>query len=278
MQNSLNAPISYSREKNGYYYSGPYNFPLSTVPHSDIETLALLKKLLMCFDSDDSVYKKASDLISKMYPATDIVDFMDRIVIAKRPTPIFDKNTCDNIILALHENRLLDFDYKSKWEPDVLHRHVMPYQLVIDEGQFYLFASKAEDAAATRLYNISRIHNLTVSRTTFELPEKFHFVEDFEKGRWGAFQYDETYEYKIEFSKAAWHYLKERKWADDQKLERFGDDKIIMTFTSSQWIPIEHWLLSFGADARPVSPDWFVQNWEESVQKMHDIMKREKNK
>ena len=58
-------------------------------------------------------------------------------------------------------------------------------------------------------------------------------------------------------------------WADDQKLEDFPqEEKSILSFSSSQWIPIQQWLLSFGGDAIPLEPDWFVENWKSEIKKM----------
>lgn len=64
--------------------------------------------------------------------------------------------------------------------------------------------------------------------------------------------------------------LYESIWADDQVLESFpNEEKIVISFTSSQWIPIQKWLLSFGADAEPLEPDWFVDWWKTETEKMY---------
>ena len=46
-----------------------------------------------------------------------------------------------------------------------------------------------------------------------------------------------------------------------------------LTFTSSQWLPVQRWLLSFGADAKPIEPDWFVAEWKETIRKMAEKLK-----
>lgn len=278
MHDSLGAPLCYDRKQNGYYYNEPYNLPINSLSSKELEKLAIVKKLLMQFDSDDSIFKDTSKLLEKLFPSSDALEFMNRIVIPKRPKPVFEKKTCDDIMEAIHNNYFLDFSYVSKWEPGKNHRRVMPYQLVIDQGQLYLYAADFRDEKATRLYNICRIHELSVQRDThFELPKNYRFVEDFECGRWGAFQYDETYSYKIEFYGEARNYIHERVWADDQTLVEDYDNEITtMTFTSSQWIQIEHWLLSFGENARPVEPDWLVKDWKKNICGMNRKNKQNK--
>lgn len=270
MQNRLGAPIKYDKTKNGWHYTQVYNLPLKSISSTELEKLAILKKLLTQFNYEDSIYKGVEELITKLYPSTNNMEFMDRIEIPKKPKPIFDKSILDIILEALHENYLLDFTYKSRWDPDKTHRKVMPFQLVIDDGLLFLYAGDIKNSKDIRLYKISKIQNLSIIKKTFTLPENYRFKEDFEKGRWGAFQYDETYEYKIEFYNDARNFLKEKLWADDQVLIDDNVNNITtMTFSSSQWIPIRHWLLSFGGNAKPIEPDWFVKEWENEVIKMH---------
>lgn len=272
MQYGLNAPIEYDRTKNGYYYSSAYALPFNSLSIEELEKLALVKKLFNQFDTDGSIYNETANLISKLFPSTNALDFMKRIEFSKRSIPLFDKQVYNDIIKALRNNYLVDFYYNSKWEPNKKHRKVMPCQLVFDDGQLFLYAADSKNYKDIRLFNVCKIRNLTVLRNSkFELPPNYRFHEDFECGRWGAFQYDETYSYKIEFYGEARITIKERLWADDQQLiQDEKNDKTIMTFTSSQWIPIEHWLLSFGENAKPIEPDWFVADWQASIKKMYE--------
>lgn len=273
MRKKLGAPISYKKPssfdaREGYFYSSPFNFPAKSVSDEDLFGLALIKKILSQFDKKDAVYSKTSEIIENLFPSIDSLSLLDRLVVSKRPVPLYDKNIFHEILVALKNNFVLQFDYRSEWQPGKIHRSVLPYQIVMDEGQTFLFAADENDESATRLYNLPRISNLSVqSGKTFELPEKyFEFTQDFEKGRWGAFQYDESYDFKIEVWGKARRFLHERLWADDQAFEEFPDeDKTVMTFSSSQWIPIERWLLQFGSEARPLEPEWFVSDWKNQV-------------
>ena len=177
----------------------------------------------------------------------------------------------EKVLEAIKNNYLLDFNYFSKWEPEERHRKVMPFQLVFDDGSLYLYgASKNPRVPGPRLYKLSKMHDVQViTSKTFELPANFRFHENFEKGRFGAFQYDEAYDFKLEFSGDARSIVRECIWADNQIIEE--NQKAATTtisFTSSQWIPIFRWLLSFGENARPLEPDWLVEQWKESVRKM----------
>ena len=179
----------------------------------------------------------------------------------------------EKVLEAIKNNYLLDFNYFSKWEPEERHRKVMPFQLVFDDGSMYLYgASKNPRVPGPRLYKLSKIHTLELVKSrTFELPANFRFREAFEEGRFGAFQYDEAYDFKIEFSGEARSIVRECIWADNQTIEENQKaETTTISFTSSQWIPIFRWLLSFGDNACPLEPDWFVEQWKETVRKMSE--------
>ena len=134
----------------------------------------------------------------------------------------------------------------------------------------FLYAADEKNHDHIRLYDVHKIYELQVMNRTFTLPKNWQFVEAFEQGRFGPFQYDESYDFKIAFyGRVARKRIHRYIWADDQQLEEFPkEEKTILSFSSSQWIPIQEWLLSFGSDAIPLEPDWFVQDWKESVRKM----------
>lgn len=272
MQVSLNAPIKYNRLDNCYYYEKPFNFPLNNFSSVDIQRIALLKKIIMQYGSTDPVYKSIYDFLTKLSPASEkeISQITKRIVVSKRPKAIINNKILILLFEAIKCNCLCDFIYQSKWEPGKNHRRYLPYQLVIDEGQFYLYAADVKEPDMPRLFNINRIQNLVLQRDkTFTLPENYKFEESFEEGRFGAFQYDEAYSFKIEIYGESRNFLHERIWADNQIIEESNsENKSIITFTSSQWIPIEKWILSFGGDAKPLEPDWLVEWWKAEIHKM----------
>lgn len=270
MRKSLGAPIVYDSKKDGYYYSAPFNFPLSSLTKEEIFLLGIIRMLVAKYSDCNLLYKKMENLLAQLYPSTQHILLLDRIVVARGPKPVFDEETLNSLLWALNENRVVDFVYRSFWEPNQSHRTVLPCQIVIDNGQVYLYAADEKNLAHIRLYDIYKIHELVVLRRTFKLPPNYRFMEDFEKGRFGPFQYDESYDFKIAFygpeSRKRVHLY---TWADDQRLEEFPkEEKTILSFSSSQWIPIHQWVLSFGGDAIPLEPDWFVQGWKDEIRRM----------
>ena len=290
MKNELGAPITYNRKKNGWYYSKPFKLPSQGFSEDELLCLELIRKLLGQNSNDDFLYKAFDELLKKIAPSGLINEsekvmansensevkpaettLLDRFFIAPRPKQLIDEGVVEKVIEAIKHNYLLDFNYFSRWEPEERHRKIMPFQLVFDGGSMFLYGAASRDKIPNpRLFKLSKVHNVQViTSSTFELPDNFHFREVFEKGRFGAFQYDEAYDYKIQFSGDARNIIHEYIWADNQIIEENQKDgTTIISFTSSQWIPVFKWLLSFGENACPLEPDWLVEQWKQTVRKM----------
>ncbi len=273
MRTKLHAPIKYDSEKKGYCYTEAFNFSLNVLSIEELRLLAVMKGVLGQYDAAP-IYADAVKLIDRLYPASNADSFMARIEVSKRPKPLVSDEVYQKILEALSTNHTLSFKYFSTWdftgrpEKNYERRYVLPYQLVIDEGQLYVYGMDKADKLP-RLFNLCRIESLRIEAEQFSLPADYQFRESFERGRFGAFQYDESYFYEIEFYDEARIWVREYQWADDQVLvEDEEHKKTILKFSSSQWIPIERWLFSFWSLAKPLAPDWLVAFWKEEIKKM----------
>ena len=291
MKNELGAPLAYDKKRHGWHYTKPFKLPAEGFSDDEILYLELMKSLVNQNSNDDFLYKAFDKLLNKITPKNAVVEpknavvepknavvepvettLRDRFYIAPRPKQLIDQGVVEKILDAIKNNYLLDFNYFSKWEPEERHRKIMPYQLVFDSGSFFLYGAGCKTPENPRLFKLSKMHNVELIKSrTFELPANYRFRENFEEGRFGAFQYDEAYDFKIEFYSEARSVVRECIWADNQVIEEKSDSaKTILSFTSSQWIPIFRWLLSFGENAKPLEPDWFVERWKKTVKKMSE--------
>lgn len=279
LKNELGAPLAYDKKRHGWYYTKPYKLPAEAFSDDEILYLKLIRGLVNQNSNDDFLYKAFDKLLNKIIPAPSTpshaelvsASLRDRFYIAPRPKQLIDEGLVEKILEAIKNNYLLDFNYFSKWEPEERHRKIMPFQLVFDSGSLFLYGAGSKTPENPRLFKLSKMHDVQViTSKTFELPVNFRFHENFEKGRFGAFQYDEAYDFKLEFYGEARSIVRECIWADNQILEENQKEgTTTISFSSSQWIPVFRWLLSFGENARPLEPDWLVERWKESVKKMN---------
>jgi len=266
LRTTFNAPLEYDRQKGGYYYFEKCDLKLNSITAEDAFYLSAAKIFLSSFE-DSPMYKSISEVINFVTDTQGIGKsaLLKRIAVAPAPKFITKEETWSKVLEALQNNLIIEFNYKGRWNTEITHRRVRPYQILMDEGQCLLFGY-SEERKAERLFVLNRMCNLAVTDGHFELPENFEFSSRCGGGKFGAFMGDEVYDFVIDFYGDACSYVKECVWADNQELVDYADEeKTRMTFSSTQWLKVLEWVLSQGANAVPVSPDWFVDEWKSAV-------------
>lgn len=268
------APLEYDHEKLGYYYMDDnWEFSVNQITANDIFYLSCAKSLLSNFNGSP-VYKQIASVIDFVTQTQvgDKDDLMNRVAMPPLPKVCIKEDVWQVIIDAMRQNTLLQFDYNGRWNTSTTHRLVRPYQVLLQDGMYFLFGfdEKAADGkGAERLFNISRMKKVQATSLTFKIPKDYEFSTRCGGGRFGAFKDEKKVRYEIDFYGSARQFIKDCVWADDQKTkDDDNEDTTTITFTSSQSNKVLEWVLSQGANARPVAPAEFVKSWKEEIRWM----------
>ena len=266
----FHAPLEFDRTRGGYYYSDDnFDFALNNISAEDVFYLSAAKTLLSSFEGSP-VYKAISDVIDFVTDTqgTGKSMLLKRIAVPPAPRVMTDEHLWKQLLLALQENRVIEFDYNGRWSRKTTHRRVRPYQILLDDGNCFVFGY-AEEREAERMFSISRIKNLVLTETRFDLPADFDFASRCGGGKFGAFMGEDAVDFVIDFYRDARVFVKGCVWADNQTLTDFdSEDKTRISFSSTQVLKVQEWMLSQGANAVPVSPAWLVDERRETVQAM----------
>ena len=182
-----------------------------------------------------------------------------------------DKSVWQKILDSLHDDKIIEFDYSGRWHTTKRRRRVHPYQLLLHNGRCFIFGydENASGENKERLFALSRIQDIVVTDKSFKLPDDYDFASRCGGGRFGAFIGDDPTTFVVDLYDDAREYVKECIWADDQKIEEFEkEEKTRITLTTRQVLPVKEWILKQGANAIPVEPEWFVDEWTEVVRGM----------
>lgn len=276
LRDRFGAPIEYDHGHRGYFYTSDFEMPLNAVSPDAMVSLFAAKIMLSRF-KDSPFYDNACKTINLIAnsDSNEKTEILRRIALSPSPMPayIIEENVWKTILHSLRNNLKIEFDYNGRWNPNNTHRKIHPYQIVMDNGNYFLYGF-SEERNETRLFSLARIKNPKTTEETFLLPEDFEFEKHCGGGRFGSFSYDEPDHYKIEFYENARQMLKDFIWADDQKIH---DDETrnctTIEFSSTQYLKIEEWILSQGCYAKPLEPQWLVDEWKAHIKGMMDLAK-----
>ena len=242
----------------------------------NIALVASLKGLLQQY-KDTPLFESVTKLIYFLEPKVAKNDSLlstGRVTVPPQIEYNINLTNWNKVYEAIQKNRKINFRYNGPYTNNEVMRTVWPYQLLLDNstGTVYVFGH-SEYKDMDILYTLNRMANVTVSDETFELPEDYDFSSRCGGGRLGAFKGEEVEEYKIRFTEYAKFWIKEHKWADDQKFEE-DEDSLTITFSSTQFNKIKQLVLSWGYQAEPLAPKHLVDEWKEEITAMYDMAKR----
>jgi predicted DNA-binding transcriptional regulator YafY len=275
MKDRLNAPIEYDALRRGYYYSEPnYRIPMGFSSADELLALGMAKNILALY-RDTPIYDAAHHLlesiIAPLAAESDSNWYENRIVVPQVPSSPIMPDVWNLVTAALKENRVLAFEYLGTYDDDYLPRRVRPYQLLFDTGVWYLYGY-AEERKGIRVFSLRRMKNIALAKEHFSLPKDFDYRAGIGGSHFGIFTGQKRYHFRIAFYDEAIAWVKDRQWADDQKITEINEG-IIISFTSTQFDKVVEWVLSRGPSARPLEPDLLVETWRNTIDEMHKLAK-----
>ena len=278
MRDRLNAPIEYDFKRKGYYYTQKtFRLPAAFTSAEDMLALGMAKTLLSLY-RNTPIYDAANGLMESVTaPLGDAENsrwYEKRIIVPPIPGVQFSPEVWNTICEALKKNRVLKFDYRSTWKSSHTPRHhVHPYQLLFDNGAWYLYAySNAErrEGWGNRMYSLPRIRNISLGDETFRFPTSADYRLRIDGSYFGAYSGEKKHRFRIAFYNDGAMRIKERLWTADQKIKETLDG-VILSFTSSQYGKVLELVLANGRDALPLEPKELVRDWRENLR---DMMRR----
>jgi predicted DNA-binding transcriptional regulator YafY len=184
MRDMMNAPIEYDFTKKGYYYTEKtFRLPAAFGSAEDMLALGMAKTLLTLY-KNTPIYNAAKELMESITAPLGKADnprwHEDRIVVPPIPAVQFSSEVWNKVCEGIQKNCALSFDYRPDWQSGYTRRLVYPYQLLFDNGAWYLYAylkkvQADRRSAGMRMYSLSRIKNISVEKERFTFPASADF-------------------------------------------------------------------------------------------------------
>jgi len=194
------------------------------IPDSTIKLLEKINRLFISKTIPSKLYKGKEGIIQKL------IEFMIK---------------SESCLLKYHSF----YDEKYK---DI---KIDPLHFFENKGGFYILARKT-GLNDIRTLAVERIIDIQGTRKSFNYPEDIKP----EKILDSLFDIiaDKQFYVQVWFSKNQARYIKERSWSYTQKISENKDGSIVISMTTSGWLDIKRWILSYGADAKVLKPQKMI--------------------
>lgn len=143
-----------------------------------------------------------------------------------------------------------------EYDEPTLHR-VDPYALVLYQYGLYV-AGYSHRAKAERLFAVERIHRIQLTEDSFDMPSD-SLWEGLSPNAFGLID-EPPKTVRIRFSPNVAYLLKERQWHPTQTFKQQRDKSAVVTLQAGGLDEITSWVLSWGADAKVLSPPELIQS------------------
>lgn len=270
MRDMYNAPIEFDAYKNGYYYTEE-NFYIKSVPLSEGElfSVALFDQLLEQYRNTPlendlrSVFKKIEmSLPNKITLDSSFLQNQTTFIPDKMGT--INPENFSKVFSALKNRHVLDFEYRPLQKTTWMTRRINPLHAVCQKGNWYVMGF-CHDKKDIRVFNFSRMQNVTESKEKFDIPEDFNPDKYFDKeiGIWLS----ATKKYTVELliSAEIGTFALERSWNKNQKIEQREDGSVWVSFETTQLPEVKRWVLGQGKTVKVLGPDELIAQVKEEV-------------
>jgi len=276
LREQFSAPIDYDAFNKGYYYTKKtFRLPAGFTSADDLLALGMARSIFSLY-RETPIYEASRQLLESITTpiASDgNMDWLDnRIMVPKIASSKIDPDIWKAVISGLKENRVIVFDYKGTWDDDYQNRRVRPYQLLFDNGVWYLYGF-SEERKSERIFSLTRINNTVLTKDGFTLPNNYSYADFSGDSYFGVFIGQEKKSYAIDCYEEAVVFVSDRQWAADQKITEI-EDGIKIEFTSTQYDKVLKWVLSCGCYVVPRKPKKLVDDWEWHIREMRKLVSK----
>ncbi len=275
MKYRLKAPLKYSREKGGYYYSDrSYEFPRVQFTEKEIMGLIVAECLTHTIP-DERLLKEVNSFIEKFSFSTgiDVKKLKKKISIKNMRYDRVEPTVFESVIQALNDNQKLKIEYKSKYKEEITARVVNPLHLLLYMGNWHLFAF-CELRNELRNFALSRIKKIEELKGTIADDLQQIDIGKLIEENYGIYIHEgeaDKVDIVLQFSKDVAEIVKAQIWFPMQNLQENEDGSIVLTFPVTDFREIEGDLLKYGTNVEVLEPAELRGKIKDTISKMNQL-------
>lgn len=193
----------------------------------------------------------------------------DRILLEYVPS---GQEYLQTIIEAMKENHVLNITYHSYWKDEENTFDVQPFCVKLFRQRWYMVARSTYSyyyEQGPRIYALDRIHHLSITDETFEMPKDWS-AEMFFDGCFGiiADQSVEIQSIKLKVNAGQANYLRDLKLHETQKEVKRNQEYSIFTYQLRPTYDFIQELLWNGENMEVLEPQWLREEMAGKIKRM----------
>lgn len=154
--------------------------------------------------------------------------------------------------------------YKKPYANKASAYCIDPYALVLYEHGLYV-AGYSHSARAERLFAVDRITQAVLTEERFEIPALYSTAARYAK-QFGLIE-ESPQEIQVWFSADVAHLMHERRWHPTQCIKKLKNGSVELSFHAGGLDEIAWWVLSWGKEAKVLSPPKLVEIMTDQLSK-----------
>lgn len=158
----------------------------------------------------------------------------------------------------------VDLTYKKPDANKASIYRIDPYALVLYEQGLYVtgYSHRSEEE---RLFAVDRIKQTTLTEDRFEIPASYSFTQRY-ANQFGLIE-ESPQVVRVLFSQDVAYLMRERQWHPSQRTKKLKNGSVEVSFHAGGLDEIAWWVLSWGKEAKVLSPPKLVKIMTDQLSK-----------
>jgi predicted DNA-binding transcriptional regulator YafY len=268
----FNAPVEYSNEEMGYYYSDDsFEFPSSMISEEEIISLLIAKRLSVTIPDEKRKHQLQVffDNLSNYFDL-DIAELEKKISLKNIHYHRVGQDIFDSVLQSLKRNRKLKITYHSIFSKEISERIINPLHLILYMGNWHIIAY-CEMKEGIRDFALSRIKKIEILEDANRENLKSLDIKENIAGSFGIFFQGDRKKVVLKFNERVADYVREQIWFPFQTIEEAPAGGLLLTFYVTDYREIVREVLSFGADVEVLEPSLLREIIKEHILKLSAV-------
>lgn len=260
MRDRFGAPLEYSAEQRGWFYSEPFvRLPALILTEGDIVAILMAERLAREFAGSPlgepielALAKVAGALTDTV--SVDITALAAAWSINSLPTMAVDSKQFHELTRAINEQRAVSMTYFTAASGKVSTRRIEPIHLRNHQGDWYLIAfDHSHDEY--RIFLVGRIRALDVIDEPCEIRPDFDLAK-FLEGSFQMFVGTEPIDVVLEFDEYQARWIRERRLPHESaRIDELGDGRLQLSMCVLSLDAVQRYVLQYGSHVTVIAPD-----------------------